>query len=369
MTSAWLLPIARRLMERPAAPYHEAAVRAEVEAICNEHELPFRRDRHGNLLIKVKRGRAPRPLVLVAHLDHPGFDITGQLKKGHLRARFLGGVGARYFRPGTRVRLLPGGMGARLGPRPAKAESMDFVLIPEKPLAAQPAFAVWELEDYALRRGRIHGRACDDLIGVAAILATLITAARSGRPAFVVGAITRAEEVGFGGALALAGSREIPTDALVVSLETSRELPPVKQGDGVIVRVGDRSSVFDSQATRFLTEIAGDLAQVKPRFAFQRALMSGGSCEGTVFSEAGFQAAAVCVALGNYHNCGPRGRIAAEYVSRYDAETMVALLVSAATRMSEYALLTGRLKGRLAKLSRETRRRLRWSARELESHA
>jgi hypothetical protein len=37
-------------------------------------------------------------------------------------------------------------------------------------------------------------------------------------------------------------------------LETSRELPGVKMGGGVILRVGDKASIFDSEATRFLAE-------------------------------------------------------------------------------------------------------------------
>ena len=61
--------------------------------------------------------------------------------------------------------------------------------------------------------------------------------------------ISRAEEVGFQGALTVASSRQLPKDSLVISLETSRELPPVKMGQGVIIRVGDRASIFDSAAT------------------------------------------------------------------------------------------------------------------------
>lgn len=363
MSPSLLVPIARRLMRQPAVAFHEAAVRSEVEAICREHGLTCQRDRFGNLLIEVKRGRVSRPTVLVAHLDHPGFEITARLPKGGLRAGFLGGVPAQYFRRGTRLRLLPAGGGARLGAALGRPKQLEFELIPDEAVRDRPAFAVWELEDFALRRGRIHGRACDDLIGVAASLATLIAASRSPGAVWLIGAMTRAEEIGFGGALALAASRWIPRNSLVISLETSRELPPVTMGDGVIVRVGDRSSIFDTQATRFLTEIAGDLQRRDREFQFQRALMQGGSCEGTVFSEAGYQTAAVCVALGNYHNCGPRRRIAAEYVSRADAERMVALLVSAAARAAKFAALTGRLRTRLARLADGSRERLLRSTR------
>ncbi len=362
MNASLLVSIARRLMRCPAAPFHEAAVRFEVELICRERGLTVRRDQFGNVLVELKRGRAVRPMVLVAHLDHPGFDMVETRPAGRLRARFLGGVPKTYFQPGTRIRFLPAGGAGRLGQPLGAADRMEFELIPDRPPGTPPSFAVWELEDFALRDGLIHGRACDDLIGVAAILTTLIAAAESPGPIWLIGAITRAEEIGFGGALALAGSRALPRNSLVVSLETSRELPPVKMGDGVIVRVGDRSSVFDTQATRFLTEIANDLKARNPRFKQQRALMPGGSCEGTVFAEAGFQTAAVCVALGNYHNCGPRRRIAAEFVSRADAAAMVTLLTAATARLAEFEEVTGRLRKRLAQLATDSRDRLLYSA-------
>ncbi len=350
-------------MRCPAAPFHEHAVRREVESICREHELPCRRDRFGNVLVELKRGRTGRPLVLVAHLDHPGFDVIANLRTNRLRARFLGGVPAGYFRPGIRLRFLPGGENGRLGRSLGRSAGREYELVPDRPLTGRPKYAVWELEDFAQRKGLIHGRACDDLIGVAAILTTMIKAMKSKSPVWLIGAITRAEEIGFGGALALAGSRAIPRSALVVSLETSREVPPVRMGAGVIIRVGDRSSVFDTRGTRFLTEIAHDLGEKERRFKFQRALMPGGTCEGTVFSEAGYQTAAVCVALGNYHNCGPRRRIAAEFVSRADARSMAYLLTAAGLRLSAFDELTGRLNRRLAGLAAGSRRRLLASAR------
>jgi endoglucanase len=59
--------------------------------------------------------------------------------------------------------------------------------------------------------------------------------------------------------------------------------------------------------------------------------MSGGTCEATAYQLYGYRAAALCVALGNYHNCGPDTTIAPEFVSVADVEGMVRLLVAAAT--------------------------------------
>lgn len=343
-------------MRCPAAPYHEEGVASEVKKACLEHGLEFKQDRFGNLLVSLCTAPASRPLVLAAHMDHPGFDLIGSLGSKRWRARFLGGVPDDYFRRGVPVRLLPGNTKAKLGKRVGTGKDFELELS-ERPVG-RPRFGVWDLEDFAVRRGRIHGRACDDLIGVAAILATLIDLKSARRRVHMIGVISRAEEVGFHGALAVAASRELPSKSLVISLETSRELPPVRMGRGVIIRVGDRSSVFDSDGSRFLNEVAEGLKSRVAGFPVQRALMSGGTCEATAYQEYGLACAAVCVALGNYHNCAPRSRIAAEFVSLEDACGMVSLLSEAARRMPAYAQLVGKLPKRLGSLLREAKKGL-----------
>jgi endoglucanase len=156
----------------------------------------------------------------------------------------------------------------------------------------------------------------------------------------------------------VAEAKLLPKNSLVVSLETSRELPPTKMGRGVILRVGDRTSIFDSTAMRFLGEVAADLQAKNGRFQFQRALMFGGTCEATAFQEFGYQTAAVCVALGNYHNCHPQGRIAPEYVNLSDACGMVELLVAAARQMRAFDRHTAKLPKQLGALLKEARRNL-----------
>ncbi len=344
-------------MRRPAAPYYEHAVRDEVESICAEHRLECKRDRFGNLLVRLRTGPTQRPLVLAAHLDHPGFEIIRRLSDSRWLARFRGGVPNIYFRAGIPLRLMPGAIAAKLGRRKSKEPRIFEIRAAQLP-QMRPKFAVWELEDFAVRSRRIHGRACDDLIGVACILATLIELKEARASVNVIGVISRAEEVGFHGALAVAAARAIPKNALIVSLETSRELPGVKMGQGVILRVGDRSSIFDSEGTRFLREVAAALTTRRRGFRFQRGLMSGGTCEATAYQQFGFQTAAVCVALGNYHNCAPRNKIQAEYVSVSDACGMVDLLVAAAQQMRRYPQLVGKLPRRLARMLRQARKRL-----------
>ena len=141
MTPDTFCSIARRLMQHPAAPYHEQAVRAEAESICAEHNLVSRRDAFGNLLVHLRHSTARRPLVLAAHLDHPGFEILKPLSRRVWLARFRGGVPDLYFRPGTPLLLMPGRLRATLGRRRHKTERIFEVEAPAPaPVAAR--FAV-----------------------------------------------------------------------------------------------------------------------------------------------------------------------------------------------------------------------------------
>src|SRR2546422_3561311 len=103
MTRSELLKLAGAVLRLPTVPYHEQQVRAFVERWCGELGLRVARDRVGNVIVRYKRGSAgaspSRPLVFVAHMDHPGFEL---LDERH--AEFLGGVPRELF-AGARVRF------------------------------------------------------------------------------------------------------------------------------------------------------------------------------------------------------------------------------------------------------------------------
>lgn len=356
MSERLFVAIAQKLMQHPAAPYHESAVSAEAIEICSEFDLLVKPDQYGNLWVRLNRMQKGRPLVLVAHMDHPGFILRRSIRQ-RLVGEFNGGVGDSYFKSGTRLRLMPGNYSSRLG---KKISSRKEFKIPTKIRKdAHPLFAVWEMADFSLREGRIYSRACDDLIGVASILTALIELKKTGEQGNVIGLLTRAEEVGFHGALVAAQSRKLAKNALVISLETSRELLPAKMGNGVIIRVGDRSSVFDSNATRYLSEVATQTASKDKNFTFQQALMSGGTCEATAFQEFGYQTGAVCVALGNYHNCAARNQIKPEFANVADCLKMMKLMIAAAREMPNYSRLLSPLSKRLNDFTRMAQTRLK----------
>ena len=194
-----LLRISERLMRSPAAPYHEELVASEVIAICRELELFCKPDSFGNLILSAAKRPAKAPIVLAAHMDHPGFRIHRQISPTQFAADFLGGVGDSYFKPGTLLRLMPGNIPASLSKR-IDADKRTFEIQAASNPSAPPRFAVWDLPEFSSDNNRITGRVCDDLIGCATILTVLATLRGSPSAANVIGALTRAEEVGFHGA-------------------------------------------------------------------------------------------------------------------------------------------------------------------------
>jgi putative aminopeptidase FrvX len=282
-----LLDLTRRLLECPTAPTFEAFVRAEIRTLLeNLPTVTVAEDPFGNLIAHYEGTDTPARFAFTAHMDHPGWRLRPHKE-------FLGNVPER--------------------------------LLNIAPIREFGDFGMWDLPAFLLQGDSIHSRACDDLIGCAAIVATIRDLALAGASTSVYGVFTRAEEVGFIGAVQLAKSKLLPQGVTVVSLETSSELPPAKIGAGPIVRVGDRTSVFDPATTEYFVEIARSKGR-----RHQRCLMSGGSCEGTAFQTYGYRTGALCIALGNYHNCAPDDRIDTEYVSLSDLTDLVELCVAIA---------------------------------------
>ncbi len=337
MTRTELLSLAHRILSIPTAPYHEHGVRAAVEEYCRGLGLQPVRDRAGNVIVKHPGKGAP--LVFVAHMDHPGFEVVGQN-----RVEFLGSAAREMF-VGSRVRI---GDGAVRIKRIIREKPHARLLEVTGPLAGE--FGMWDVSGPTVRAGKLHAPGIDDVLSVVVALATAAQVRRG--PVWFV--FTRAEEVGFHGAIKVAEAGLIPRDALVVSLEMSRERPWARQGQGPVVRIGDRMSTFDSHAALFFMATAKAAG-----LPVQRALMDGGSCEATAFAAFGYRVGGLCLPLGNYHNIGPGLKPRAEYVSVADLEALVKLTVAAAARWREFGRTGPDLKRRVVALGRAAPRKLK----------
>jgi endoglucanase len=187
---------------------------------------------------------------------------------------------------------------------------------------------------------RFQSRAIDDLGGLAAALAMLDTLARRKTPceSTICLLCTRAEEEGFIGAIAAVTHAQLlkKTDRLI-AIECSAMQPYAPQGKGVILRVGDFTSIFHSGLTYFIRQQAAALQERDKSFQYQRALMPGGTCEATVYDAWGYLAASLCVPLGNYHNMDvAKKKMAAEFIDLDDWNNMVKLFLQIARHGHEF---------------------------------
>ncbi len=281
------------IVDQPAVPLIEHLPLLAVERLAAEAGLPTRRDPVGNLVV----GRAA-DLVMVAHLDHPGFvveTVDGPMARLVLRGGVRAGVAVAgsavlLHRPGTpgpvgraELRTVDERDGRLVG---ARAEVVEG----EAPIGG---FAVWDVTPLLVEGGRITARACDDLVGVAAGVAALADAGTA-RASLVC---TRAEEIGWFGALEAVRLGTVAAPSAVLSLECSPMLAHAPQGGGVIVRVGDRRTIFDPDLSDVLWQRAREAGVTA-----QRRLMDGGSCEATAFCGRGLRSSGLALPLAGYHN-------------------------------------------------------------------
>lgn len=298
------------------------------------------RDVFGNLTIKRKGVTGRKPIYFTAHLDHPAFAVDRVLDDGkHVEAEFRGGVMDEYFE-GTRVALYHGDRPAQKGRiisldrrRGEDRENDQRVTVRfAKRVQARPGdLMTWDLPKSRITKGRLRAPACDDLAALAAAIAAYeVLLSQSKGLGDVRLLFTRAEEVGFVGAMAAGratGTGAIPKGATLICLENSKSMAESPIGGGPIVRVGDRISIFDPELTAQLCAVAERKDGDGP-LAYQRKLMPGGACEATAFRLMGYRSSCLCLPLGNYHNMDQaNAKIAPETIAISDYHGLIALLV------------------------------------------
>ncbi len=326
----------------PTAPFCEAAVQGYVREWARQNGIRFSLDRHGNILLEHPgRGRQKgAPWVLQAHMDHPGFTFIK--RRGSMAyAWFRGGVRKEYF-PGARMHFFPvDGAPVKGTVRSVQKDSASGFLrcrieLEQAIDLPEGTLGMWDLPPWRRSGDRLNVRVADDLCGVASILATFARLRRVGSSRKVYGLLTRAEEVGFVGAISAAKTGTIDPSWPVLGIEVSKAQPSAPLGQGAVVRVGDYSSIFDPDLTAQLRLVVRALQKDKrtAHLKYSESLMPGGNTESTGLALMGHKTCAVCLPLGNYHNMGNE-KIAPEQIRISDFEALLVLLSSVVQRVPD----------------------------------
>ena len=352
------LDILAGLAKNPAAPFHEWAVaRYILNALAALDGVEYARDDFGNIIARYvspviaalpEPEREP-PIAFVAHMDHPGYEIlrpaeVSDIEAGYKSyiARALGGVPAASMTKPTRAfALMPDGERIPAEILPPDVESsgdggdrLARVRVESDAELALPAAVAFDLPDFGIDEDTIRMRAADDLAGCGAILSALERLVADGAEADFYAVFTRAEEGGLFGARLMAEAGTLPKNTLVVSVESSPLIPGVEQGEGPVIRTGDRVYTFDADAEQVFSAALQALRAQDSDFKSQRQLMSGGGCEATAFAVFGYTVTGLAFPLGNWHNAtttipDPDGGVDSEYISVSDYLGGVALIAEA----------------------------------------
>lgn len=383
------MPLAREaflksILSQPTAPFREGHVIRLLEHEFQTHGVPYFKDPIGNIVVgasnkaeylRMVRQASKEPLrIFIAHMDHPGFHGVKWLSPTEIEVKWHGGsptalldnapvwladakgwVAEGYFK---NVTMIPSG-------RAIDTAVVEVPATDRRTSKAEHLYGGLRFRSSFWQEGElIYTKAADDLVGVFAIASLAIDllghepmpianvdlkrAKKSGAkakksaakkmsspkksPFPFLGLLTRAEEVGFIGAIGhfeLGWLKNPKRPLLCVSLETSRTLPGADIGKGPVVRLGDRASVFDAGALK----VFADLAQKTLPGRHQKRIMDGGRCEATAATVYDLPAIGISVPLGNYHNqcfeggpdsCGPNGP-APEFVHLGDVEGLLTL--------------------------------------------
>jgi endoglucanase len=322
------------LTHLPTTSGHERRVVEWVRRwVERRDDLRLRTDRAGNLLITIKGRKRRPPVIATAHMDHPGWVVEG-IEGRAVSARFMGGVMPPYFDSAQVVFFGASGAEVR-GVVEEYGHKLGKIRVSGRGIAVGDIGRWWfDKRSLGVKGGVLRAPACDDLAGVAASLAALDKARKKPHLKHFGVLLTRAEEEGLLGAIAACELGTIPPGSRLLSIETSRSFPDSPIGGGPVIRVGDRSSVFDAALTNQLTD-----AVRASRVTHQRKLMAGGSCEATAFGAYGHRATGLCLPLGNYHNMVDidgvaagvaKGVLGPEEISLDDFDGLVDLMLVAA---------------------------------------
>lgn len=250
----------------------------EVRELIAKLAAPFadkiETDVLGNLLVWKKGRSSEKTLLVDAHMDEVGLMVREITKEGLLRFEPVGGIDARVL-TGRKVRVgkarILGVIGVKAihlctadEKKSAPEASMLYIDIGTENKEEAAALvrvgdtAIFESETRMFGNGLLKGKALDNRVGCAALLAAM-----KQTPAFdTVFAFTVQEEVGLKGAYA-AANRIRPDFAIVVDTTTAADIEGVAEheracrlGQGTVLFWAEGTSVYRKESYEKVERIA-----------------------------------------------------------------------------------------------------------------
>jgi len=325
----------------PTTSFHEELIADFIKSELTKNKIEFIEDKWGNIEALLQ-GETNKEIVYISHMDHPGFEITEKIDTKLFKAKTLGGLPKLCDFENTKIKTISLKNEIRgnliLNDKENNSDEFrfsnsdrwlnkEFVLIElENEDIEFPCPVVFDLPVPRVHKDEIITPVADDLAGCSLILEALKILKNKNMKYSIRAIFSRAEEVGLLGARLIAKSGRISKDSIIVSVETSSELPGAISGSGPIIRTGDRASTFDNTGEIILLSSVRELLKEDKNFKYQRQLMNLGGCEATAFSAFGYKVTGISLPLINWHNATQSGGVEPERISITDYQNALNIM-------------------------------------------
>ena len=265
-------------------------------------DLEYKKDRLGNIIVRVPRENAPK-LMISAHMDEVGFIVNEITEDGYLKFSTLGGIDPRvlcskHVTVEGKEGLIPGVIASkaihhqtaeeRKKLTPIKSMYIDIGASSREDAEKMTGIGYSATFDsdfviYGENKEFIKSKAIDDRLGCAVMLDILSTLGED-NPFDLYFCFTVREEIGLSGARTVAQTID-PDFAVILESTAVADLPDVpdsrkvaRLGEGGAISLRDNSTIYDRDFVRFALELAkekGIAAQIKQ-------YVSGGNDAGSI---------------------------------------------------------------------------------------
>ena len=280
-----LAPVGPSGLEGPVAE----VIREEIAAYVDTIEV----DAMGNLIAtKLGKAEKPKKVMLSAHMDHIGYIVIGYEKEGFLRVTNVGGIGITnsYNRHVVFANGVHGVVVAQpVQGQPALKDLFIDIGAQDKDEAKKMVslgdVCVYAGDCFRLGENRVAAPAMDDRCACALLVKLLQTVGETQDTIIAVFSVQ--EEVGCRGAKVASFAKEpdvgIALDVTGWGDTPGTNLPEIKLGEGIAVKVMDRASI-SNPALREELIACGEKAGVKTQ---REVLPYGGTDAGAMQTSRG----------------------------------------------------------------------------------